>query len=73
MANPDEFSVVQFFEDGSYEYVRRWVSAEEAVKAAKHYTTSVVARAGFVTKVMITDGGDFCCFEWQYGKGITFK
>ena len=24
-----EFSVCQFFEDGTYEYVRRWVDAEE--------------------------------------------
>jgi hypothetical protein len=29
-----EFSVCQFFEDGQYEYTRRWVSAEEAVTAA---------------------------------------
>lgn len=26
----NEFSVVQFFEDDSYEYVRRFVTAEEA-------------------------------------------
>jgi hypothetical protein len=41
-----EFSVCQFFADGSYEYVRRFVDAEEAVQAARHYTTSVGAQIG---------------------------
>lgn len=69
----DEFSVYQFFEDGSYERVREFVSAEEAVTAAKHYTTSLGARLGTTQKVIITDGDDYTCFEWQYGKGITYK
>ncbi len=67
-----EFSVCQFFEDDSYEYVRRFVSAEEAVEAAKHYTSSVGARLGMTRRVIITDGGDQTNFEWQFGKGITF-
>lgn len=67
-----EFSVCQFFIDGYHEYVRRWVGAEEAVLAAKHYTESVAARAGMVTKVVITDGGDSISFQWEFGKGITF-
>lgn len=69
----ETFSVCQFFEDGSYEYVRRGVEAEEAVKAAHHYCNSVGAKMGFVKKVIITDGGDCVNFEWQYGKGVTFK
>jgi hypothetical protein len=67
-----EFSVAQFFEDGSYEYVRRWIGAEEAVKVAKHYTESIAARLGVVEKVVITDGGDCTNFMWERGKGITF-
>jgi hypothetical protein len=63
-----EFSVCQFFEDGSYEYVRRFVSAEEAVKAAIHYTTSVGARMGITKRVIITDGGDCINWEWKDGK-----
>lgn len=77
MDQPDtsqnEYSVVQFFEDGTYEYVRRWVDAQQAVLAARHYTSSVAAKVGIVTKVIITDGGDCIKFEWQYGKGVTFK
>jgi len=68
-----EFSVVQFFTDGTqYEYTRRYVSAEEAVKAFQHYTTNVSSKLGLVKRVIITDVGDFISMEWQYGKGITF-
>lgn len=66
------FSVCQFFPDETYEYVRRNVSAEEAVKAFKHYTTCVGARIGTTTRVILTDMGDCIAMEWQHGKGITF-
>jgi hypothetical protein len=68
----DEFSVCQFFEDGSYEYVRRYVTVEEAAQVFKHYTTNVASKMGVVKRVIITDGNDFTNIEWQYGKGITF-
>ena len=68
----NEFSVCQFFVDGSYEYVRRFVGAEEAVKAAHHYTTSVGARLGTTVKVIITDGGDCTNFMWEFGKGVVY-
>lgn len=67
-----QFSVCQFFEDGRYEYVRRFVTAEEAWRAMAHYTTSVWARMALVTRVIITDGGDCIAAEWIYGKGIVF-
>lgn len=67
-----EFSVCQFFKDGTYEYTRRFVSAEEAVKAFNHYTTSVAARMGITVRVIITDGGDCTNAEWQFGKGVVF-
>jgi hypothetical protein len=66
------YSVCQFFEDESYEYVRRNVSAEESVKAFKHYTTSVGAKLGMTKRVIITDQGDCINMEWQFGKGITY-
>ena len=66
------YSVCQFFEDGTYEYTRRYVPAEEAAKAFQHYINSVAARMGLVSRVIITDGGDCTNAEWQYGKGIVF-
>jgi hypothetical protein len=68
----NEFSVYQFFQDDKYEKVREFVSVEEAVRAAKHYTDNVAAKIGITKRVIITDGGDSICFEWIQGKGITF-
>jgi 1,4-dihydroxy-2-naphthoyl-CoA synthase len=70
--NDEKFSVCQFFANGGYEYVRRYVDAEEAVKAARHYTSNVAVRMGIVNRVIITDGGDMTVFEWKAGKGVTF-
>jgi hypothetical protein len=66
------FNVVQFFEDESYEYVRRGVSAVIAADAAKHYCKSLGARLGTTVRVIITDGGDCIVFEWKRGEGVTF-
>ena len=72
MDRSGEFSVCQFFKSGAYEYVRRSVGPEEAVKTAHHYTHNVAAKLGMVERVIITDGGDDCCFEWKRGEGVTF-
>ena len=67
-----EYSVCQFLEDGSYEYVRRFVDIDEALGAFKHYTDNIATRLGLIARVIITDGGDCINLEWQKGKGITF-
>jgi len=67
-----EYSVCQFFVSGEYEYVRRWCGIEEAVKAARHYSTCVGARIGIVVKVIVTDGGDCTNLVWEFGKGLTY-
>lgn len=66
------FNVVQYFENDSYEYVRRNVTAEEAGEAFTHYTSSVAVKLGIVKKVVITDQGDEINAEWVYGKGLVF-
>lgn len=69
----ETFDVWQFFADGAgQERVRLRVPADEAVKAFKHYTTSVGARIGTTERVIIVDNGDLTCAEWVYGKGVTF-
>jgi hypothetical protein len=67
-----EFSVYQFFDNGMREEVRSFVSAENAVAAARHYSHSVAATMGITRRVIITDGGDCTVFEWKYGEGVTF-
>ena len=67
-----EFSVCQFFENGSYEYVRRWITAEEAMKVFKVYTNNPASKIGITKRVIITDGGDCTNAEWVFGKGLVF-
>jgi len=67
-----EFSVCQFFTNGMYEYVRRYVSAEEAITAFRHYTDNVATKLGFVDRVIVTDGGDCTNIEWRRDKGFTY-
>jgi hypothetical protein len=68
----NEFSVAQFLADGSYEYVRRHVSIDEAMKAATHYMGNVASKIGITKRVIVTDGSDHICFEWINGSGVTF-
>jgi hypothetical protein len=67
-----EYSVALFYRDGSWEYVRRFVMPEQAVQAAKAHCISIGGRTGLVQRVIITDGGDDCVFEWKHGQGVTF-
>lgn len=67
-----EFSVCQFFEDDTHEYVRQFVGAKEAVETAHHYCFSVGAKLGTTRRVIITDGDDFTVFEWKFGEGVTY-
>ncbi len=66
------FKVVQFFENDTYDVVREWVPAEEAVKAFQHYCNSVAVKMGMVKRVIITDGGDRTVAEWIHGKGLVW-
>jgi hypothetical protein len=67
-----EFSVYQFFEDGSQERVRQFVDVQEATDAFAHYTNNVACRIGITKRVIITDGGDSTVAEWQHGKGLVW-
>ena len=67
--NREQFSVYQFLRDGFSEPVRRWVSAQRAVEAFQLCICSEGAKRGTTVRVIITDGGDSVCAEWQFGKG----
>ena len=68
----NEFSVCQFFVDGSWEYVKRFISADEAIRTFQHYTDNVATRIGVTTRVIITDGGDCIVAEWKSGEGLVY-
>lgn len=67
-----EFSVYQFFLDETCERIESFVDPQTAVETARRLTRTVGARLGTTARVIITDGLDFTCFEWQFGKGVTF-
>jgi hypothetical protein len=67
MPDEGEFSVVEFFADDTHRYVERWLSAEDAVKLARFWTSRPASKLGWMTKVIITDGGDDTVFESQHG------
>ena len=68
----NEFSVYQWFPDGSYERYKSFVGAEEAVSAVKFLTNNVASRMGITQRVIITDGGDCVAWEWLKDKGVVF-
>jgi len=67
-----EFSVVQFFPDGTWERVAEWVDGRTAVETAKSYTERPAALIGIIARIVITDGGDFTVFEWRFGEGVVY-
>lgn len=67
-----EYSVVQFFADDSYEKIVEFVGPEEAIRVAIQTCRSVGAKIGTTKRVIITDGGDFCNWEWIHGQGIVY-
>lgn len=68
----NEFSVYQWFPDGLYEEVERFVSIEIATQRCVRLATSVGGRIGTTERIIITDGGDCIVWEWKFGKGVVF-
>lgn len=69
LSTSGEHSVAVFFEDGTNQYVSRWIGPKEAVETFK---ASLEGAGPNVTRVIITDGLDFTNAEWVRGKGVTF-
>jgi hypothetical protein len=66
--NATEFSVYVWptSPDGKYYRAKAHAGPRAAVQAARRLAARKPAR------IMITDGGDLCCFEWLHGVGVTF-
>lgn len=68
----NEFSVYQWFSNGSREDVLSFVDMEKAIQTATNLASSVGARIGTTQRVIVTDGDDYCCWEWKRDEGIIF-
>ncbi len=68
----NEFSVWWWDAEGYHHPELRWVDAKTAVERAKSMTERPAALMGVIKRVIITDGGDFCVFEWKAGEGVVF-
>lgn len=64
----DLFTVFRYGADGRYTTPVRDVGAEQAVRLAI-VTAQTDADA---TRVIITDAGDCCAWEWKAAEGIVF-
>lgn len=67
-----EFSVARFYNNGGYDYVRRWIDVKEALEHALSLIASNTARSGMLTRIIITDGGDCTTWEWRHNEGVVF-
>lgn len=66
-----EFSVYWWDCEGGQHEELRYVDAHSALKAVKRLTTGPAARFKMVARVIITDGGDHCNYEWRDGR-VTY-
>lgn len=74
MESSNEFhNVYQFFVDGSQEKLTpEPVSAVQAMGIVQRLLTSIGARIGTTSRVIITDEWDCTNFEWIYGTGVVY-
>jgi hypothetical protein len=68
----ETFSIVQFFQDGSYEKVADALPAEQAVKLLGQLSLSIGGKLGTTTRIIIVDQMDLTCAEWIFGRGLVF-
>jgi hypothetical protein len=66
-----EFSVCVFLNNDKYTYLRRYITAEEAIDLTLK-TIDMERLNEKMVRIIITDGGDMIAFEWIRGQGITF-
>ena len=68
----EQFRVRVCYDTGKHKDVCRFVSALEAVRAFRHYTTRIGAELGTTRRVLVIDRSDCIVREWKFGKGVTF-
>jgi hypothetical protein len=66
----EQFAVLLFFYDGKRRYARRFVSAQEAIRAFEFYIRNANARDARIARVVVTDVHDCILREWKIGRGV---
>jgi len=68
----DEFTVWWYDPDGNHHKELAHVDAKTAVEFALEFPKRPAGWVGIIQRIIITDGGDFCVFEWKHGEGVTY-
>lgn len=69
----DTFNVFWWDTDGRQYDELSGVDPKQAVDAAKRLADGPASILGFVQRIIITDSGDCCNFEWIKERGVMFK
>ena len=72
MKGKKEFSVYWWSADGSQHEELRFVDVDTAMNRVMTLVKGPASKLGLVARVIITDGGDFTCFEWLKDKGLVY-
>jgi len=72
MAETETFSVFWWDPDDTYYKELEYVGVKEAVHRAYGLANSVGGRIGTIKRIIVTDGGDCCIWEWIFGEGVVF-
>lgn len=68
----DSYRLYLFYADDSREEFGPTADVEELVIKAKGFSESVGAKIGTLTRMIITDSGDYTIFEWTTKEGVVF-
>ena len=72
MSADKEFSVYWWDASGGQHEELRYDLPQVAMRAVQRLTRGPASVLGIVSRVIITDGGDCCVFEWTKKDGITW-
>lgn len=68
----NEFTLYWWDRDGEQHRELVMVSVERALRRAESLANGPASKMGIVKRIMITDGGDCCAFEWTHKDGVVF-
>jgi len=63
-----EFSVYWWDPEGQQYEEARFTDITTVQSAVSRLTGGPAAKMGIIKRVLVTDGGDCCCFEWKDSK-----